>query len=66
MGIPLLQFEKYIVAHAIMMVIGFLFLLPLGAIVARWTRTYSRAWFTLHWVLQFALGASPPAPSFSG
>ncbi|KIP02585.1 hypothetical protein PHLGIDRAFT_286995 [Phlebiopsis gigantea 11061_1 CR5-6] len=55
MGFPLLPFEKYIVAHAILMVIGFLFLLPLGAIVARWMRTYNRAWFTLHWILQFAL-----------
>ncbi|EJF65227.1 hypothetical protein BD309DRAFT_949184 [Dichomitus squalens] len=53
--IPLLPFEKYIIAHAILCVIGFLGLLPLGALVARYTRTFSPSWFTAHWIIQFAL-----------
>ncbi|KAI0708956.1 hypothetical protein C8T65DRAFT_204721 [Cerioporus squamosus] len=53
--IPLVPFEKYIVGHAVLCVIGFLGLLPLGALLARYTRTYSPAWFTAHWVVQFAI-----------
>lgn len=56
MSPPLFPFEKYIVAHALMMIIGFLFLLPIGAIVARWMRTYNGFWFKLHWIIQFCLG----------
>ncbi|KAI0779571.1 hypothetical protein C8Q74DRAFT_1217052 [Fomes fomentarius] len=53
--IPLLPFEKYIVAHAIFCVIGFLGLLPLGALLARYTRTFSPKWYTAHWIVQFAI-----------
>ena len=55
--IPLLPFEKYIIAHAIFCVIGFLGLLPLGALVARYTRTFTPKWYTAHWIIQFAIGA---------
>ncbi|KAI8992905.1 hypothetical protein BD414DRAFT_482655 [Trametes punicea] len=54
-AIPLLPFEKYIVAHAIFCVIGFLGFLPLGALLARYTRTYTSSWFTAHWICQLAL-----------
>lgn len=54
---PLLEYEKYIVAHGVMMVIGFLGLLPLGAIIARYLRTFSPFWFKLHWIIQWVLGA---------
>ena len=57
--IPLLPFEKYIVAHAVFSVIGFLGLLPLGALLARYTRTFSPKWFKAHWIVQFAIGAPP-------
>ncbi len=62
--IPLLPFEKYIVAHAIFCVIGFLGLLPLGALLARYTRTFSPKWYTAHWIVQFAIGElrTPPLP----
>ena len=56
--IPLLPFEKFIIAHAVLCVIGFLGLLPLGALVARYTRTFSPNWFKAHWIIQFAIGAS--------
>ncbi|KAI0743640.1 hypothetical protein C8Q80DRAFT_853198 [Daedaleopsis nitida] len=53
--IPLLPFEKYIIAHAIFCVIGFLGLLPLGALLARYSRTFTPRWFTAHWIVQFAI-----------
>ncbi|KAM5533724.1 hypothetical protein V8D89_012597 [Ganoderma adspersum] len=53
--IPLLPFEKFIIAHAVLCVIGFLGLLPLGALVARYTRTFSPNWFKAHWIIQFAV-----------
>ncbi|KAH9859082.1 hypothetical protein C2E23DRAFT_864821 [Lenzites betulinus] len=53
--IPLVPFEKYIIAHAIFCVIGFLGFLPLGALLARYTRTYTPSWFTAHWICQLAL-----------
>ncbi|GJE90223.1 CBD9-like protein [Phanerochaete sordida] len=52
---PLLTYEKYIIAHAILMVIGFLFLLPIGALIARYLRTFSPVWFRLHWIIQWVL-----------
>lgn len=52
---PLLEYEKYIIAHGILMVIGFLFLLPLGALIARYLRTFSPFWFRLHWIIQWVL-----------
>ncbi|KAI0085035.1 hypothetical protein BDY19DRAFT_987219 [Irpex rosettiformis] len=54
-GIPLLPYQKYIIAHAILSMLGFLVFLPLGAIIARWLRTFSSIWFTAHWVLQFGV-----------
>ncbi|KAI9061724.1 hypothetical protein FKP32DRAFT_1677918 [Trametes sanguinea] len=54
-AIPLFPFEKYIIAHAIFCVIGFLGFLPLGALLARYTRTYTPSWFTAHWICQLAL-----------
>ncbi|OCH88654.1 CBD9-like protein [Obba rivulosa] len=52
-SIPLLPYQKYIVAHAILCVVGFLGFLPLGAILARWARTFTSVWFQGHWVVQF-------------
>ncbi|KAH9485363.1 Cytochrome b561 and DOMON domain-containing protein [Psilocybe cubensis] len=53
---PLLPYQKLIVAHAIMCTVGFLFLLPLGALLARYLRTFIPTWFQSHWIVQFALG----------
>lgn len=41
-----------IIAHGILSIIGFLFLLPLGAIVARYFRTSTNAWFKAHQTIQ--------------
>ncbi|KAF7978967.1 hypothetical protein HWV62_44209 [Athelia sp. TMB] len=44
-----------IVAHGVLCTVGFLGLLPLGVLVARWTRTFTPHWFTSHWVIQSVL-----------
>lgn len=65
-GIPLLPYQKYIIAHAILSMLGFLVFLPLGAIIARWLRTFTPIWFTAHWVIQFGVGEySRPLRCFS-
>jgi len=53
--IPLRDFEKYIVAHAILCIVGFLGLLPFGALAARFFRTFTNHWFKAHWIIQFGL-----------
>ena len=58
-----------IIAHGVICVIAFLFLLPLGALVARYFRNSTAAWFKVHQAIQsflagplivvgFALGVS--------
>ncbi|KAI0821668.1 hypothetical protein BC628DRAFT_1329028 [Trametes gibbosa] len=51
---PLQPFQKKIVAHALLCTIGFLILLPAGALLARYSRTFTNTWFTGHWVFQLA------------
>ena len=60
---PLLPYQKMIVAHAVLCTIGFLILLPSGALLARYTRTFTNAWFRGHWVFQLAVGESGTAPA---
>lgn len=55
-SVPLLPYQKKIIAHGILCVIGFLGLLPLGALVARYFRTFTPVWFQAHWIIQLALG----------
>ncbi len=57
---PLLPFQKMIVAHALLCTIGFLILLPAGALLARFARTFTSGWFKGHWLFQFAIGTSRP------
>jgi len=54
-SIPLRGYQKLIVGHAVLCVVGFLFLLPAGALFARYARTFMNNWFQGHWILQFAL-----------
>lgn len=54
--IPLLPYQRLIVAHAIFCAIGFLVLLPAGVLIARYLRTFSNSWFTSHWIVQIAIG----------
>lgn len=52
----LLPYQRLLVIHAVLCSIGFLLVLPVGALVARWLRTFNRHWFKAHWITQVALG----------
>lgn len=54
--IPLLPYQKMLIAHGVLCTIGFLFLLPAGALLARYLRSFSGAWFKGHWIIQVTLG----------
>jgi len=56
--IPLKDYEKLIIAHAILCVIGFLLVLPAGALLARYLRTFvaGPVWFKSHAFIQFFIG----------
>lgn len=47
--------QRIVVAHGVLCVIGFLLLLPLGALVSRYLRTINHAWFKAHWFIQVML-----------
>ncbi|KAF8899494.1 hypothetical protein CPB84DRAFT_1825362 [Gymnopilus junonius] len=54
---PLYPYERLIVAHAILCILGFLLFLPAGALIARYLRVFNPIWFQWHWILQFAIAA---------
>ncbi|KAF9553565.1 hypothetical protein CPC08DRAFT_822235 [Agrocybe pediades] len=41
--------------HAILCTIGFLILLPIGALIARYSRTLRYKWFWAHWIFQLVI-----------
>ncbi|KAI0371728.1 hypothetical protein BV20DRAFT_941333 [Pilatotrama ljubarskyi] len=45
-----------LVAHAAFCAAGFLILLPLGTLVARWARVFTPRWLSAHWILNVVLG----------
>jgi hypothetical protein len=45
-----------LMAHAILCGIGFLIVLPTGALIARWGRTFTDSWFKVHWTFQAVFG----------
>lgn len=55
-ALPFQTYQKTLIAHASLSATGFLILLPLGVLLARWTRTFSKTWFTGHWIIQSGLG----------
>ncbi|KAK0213312.1 hypothetical protein DFS33DRAFT_114801 [Desarmillaria ectypa] len=55
LSIPLQPYQRMIVAHAILCVVGFLFFLPFGSLLARYVRTFTPKWYTGHWISQFAI-----------
>lgn len=58
--VPLTNYQRMIVAHAIIMATAFLFVLPFGAIFVRLTRTWisGRFWFATHWIFQWGLAGA--------
>lgn len=55
LSIPLQPYQRMIIAHAILCVVGFLFFLPFGSLLARYVRTFTPKWYTGHWISQFAI-----------
>ncbi|KAG6874453.1 hypothetical protein C0995_010361 [Termitomyces sp. Mi166 len=53
--IPFLPYQRMIVAHGIFLTVAFLLLLPGGALLARYLRTFTPAWFVGHVIVQFWL-----------
>jgi hypothetical protein len=53
---PLLPYQKMLQAHAILCGLGFLVVLPTGALLARWGRTFTNSWFQFHWIVQAVVG----------
>ncbi|KAJ7213029.1 hypothetical protein GGX14DRAFT_446093 [Mycena pura] len=56
--IPLTPYQRMIMAHAVLCVLGFALFLPIGALVARYLRTFASTWYTFHWIAQFVLAGS--------
>ncbi|KAJ4488877.1 hypothetical protein C8J55DRAFT_506439 [Lentinula edodes] len=52
-SLPLNAHQRLAFAHAVFCTAGFLLFLPAGALVSRWARTFTPAWYTAHWILQF-------------
>jgi len=52
---PLMSYERMIIAHGILCVLGFMLFLPAGALLPRLFRTFTSTWFSGHWILQFGL-----------
>ncbi|KAF8892623.1 hypothetical protein BD779DRAFT_1610165 [Infundibulicybe gibba] len=42
--------DRLIMLHGALVSFGFLVLLPLGSLIARWGRTLTPAWFKAHWI----------------
>ncbi|KAJ7252105.1 hypothetical protein B0H12DRAFT_624354 [Mycena haematopus] len=53
--IPLTPYQRMVVIHAVLCVIGFALLLPCGVLLARYLRTFSPSWYTGHWIAQFGI-----------
>jgi hypothetical protein len=52
----LLPYQKMLMAHAILCGIGFLIVLPIGALIGRWLRLVTNSWFRAHWFFQAVIG----------
>ncbi|KAL9711829.1 AdoMet-homocysteine methyltransferase [Leucoagaricus gongylophorus] len=53
--LPLLPYQRLVVAHGIFCTVGFLVFLPAGALIARYLRTFTPTWYTGHWISQLVL-----------
>jgi len=56
-SVPLSMQEILARRHAILCSVGFLILLPLGVLLARYTRTFLRHWFWGHAIIQLIVSA---------
>ncbi|KAJ6622269.1 hypothetical protein B0H10DRAFT_2014077 [Mycena sp. CBHHK59/15] len=54
-GTPFTPYQQMVVVHAVLSAVGFAVLLPIGALLARYLRTFTPTWYTGHWIVQFGL-----------
>lgn len=54
--VPLTSNERTLLVHAVLASVGFLIILPIGALIPRFLRTFVGGWFKFHWIVQFILG----------
>jgi len=57
-GVPILPLQPFAVPaknHAILVATGFLIILPIGVLTARYLRTFTRQWVNLHMVINFLI-----------
>ena len=52
---PLTNTDRMVIAHGILCLLGFLFFLPLGSLVARYFRASTSTWFKAHQTIQSLL-----------
>ncbi|KAF7376657.1 CBD9-like protein [Mycena sanguinolenta] len=52
---PLTPYQRKVLIHAVLCVVGFALLLPTGVLLARYLRTFSPSWYTGHWIAQFGI-----------
>ncbi|KAJ7071881.1 hypothetical protein B0H15DRAFT_917752 [Mycena belliarum] len=49
------RFQMLVIVHALLSTLGFAVLLPAGALLARYLRTFRPWWYSAHWIVQLAL-----------
>lgn len=52
---PASKHSKTVLAHGILLTIGFLIALPIGVLTGRWGRTFTPIWFKVHWILNWPI-----------
>ncbi|KAF8268746.1 hypothetical protein EI94DRAFT_1660737 [Lactarius quietus] len=52
----LAEFKKDTSIHGLLASISFLVVLPIGVLVARYTRTFTNRWYNAHWIINLVLG----------
>lgn len=50
---PFASHERLVIGHGLLVTLGFLVLLPMGSLIARWSRTFTPKWFKIHRALNF-------------
>ncbi|KZO98914.1 CBD9-like protein [Calocera viscosa TUFC12733] len=61
---PFTAADMRIVAHAVLCCLAFGILLPLGALFARFVRTFTPQWFMVHWAVNFWIALPIAAAGF--
>ncbi|KAF8887573.1 hypothetical protein BD779DRAFT_1526991 [Infundibulicybe gibba] len=54
-SIPLFPIERTVRSHGILCTVGFLILLPIGVLVARYARNWTNRWWLGHGMIQFLI-----------